>query len=157
VNRIAQPAAALVAMKGHHMHATTQLSARAEQRLRQEALIWLVTVREDLTPQASPVWFLWDGETVLIYSQPGTPKLRNIARSATVGLHLNGNATGKDIVIVTGEARIDEGAPPAHEVPDMVRTYVDELRLESSPEAFARTFDGYSVAIRVTPTGFRGV
>lgn len=139
------------------MTVTTRISPLADQRLRQDALIWLVTVREDFTPQASPVWFLWDGETILIYSQPNTPKLRNIAHSPKVSLHLNGNATGNDIVIVTGNARIDSSAPPAHEVSAMVRKYVDDLQLDSSPEDFARTFDGYSVAIRVTPTGFRGV
>ncbi len=140
------------------MTATTiRLSANAEQRLRQEALIWLVTVRDGVTPQASPVWFLWDDESILIYSQPNTPKLRNIARNPIVGLHLNGSAVGNDIVIVTGNARIDDGAPPAAEQPAMAQKYVDDLRLVSSPEALARTFDGYSVPIRVTPTGYRGV
>lgn len=134
---------------------TTNLGTLAARRLSAEPLIWLVTVREDQTPQASPVWFHWDGETILIYSQPHTPKLRNIARSAKVGLHLNGDAEGRDIVILSGEARVDPDAPPAHMATGMVQKYRD-LGLVSSPEAFARTFLGYTEAIRVRPTGIRG-
>ena len=52
---------------------TTDFGRRVERRLRDEYLVWLTTVRADGLPQPSPVWFLWDGETVLIYSQPGKP------------------------------------------------------------------------------------
>lgn len=135
---------------------SSEFGARAARRLRQEAIAWLVTVGGDLTPQASPVWFLWDDETFLIYSQPNTPKLRNIAQRPRVGLHLNSDAPGNDVVIVTGEARIDAGAPPAHEVPAMVGKYRDDLRAVRSADDFARTMRDYSVAIRVTPTGLRG-
>ena len=52
----------------------TEFGARVERRLREEIVIWLTTVRTDLTPQPSLVWFLWDAETMLIYSKPNTPK-----------------------------------------------------------------------------------
>ncbi len=55
---------------------TTEAGARAEKRLREEAIIWLTTVRSDGQPQSVPVWFLWEGETFLVYSQPGRQKLR---------------------------------------------------------------------------------
>lgn len=134
----------------------TEFGARVERRLHDEAIAWLVTVRADGTPQASPVWYLWDGAEFLIYSQPNTPKLRNIARNPKVGIHLNGDPRGNDIVIFTGEARVDPAAPPAHEVPAMVSKYRDSLRAVGSTEAFARTMYGYSVAIRVKPTRLRG-
>ena len=135
---------------------STDFGARALRRLDQEGIIWLSTVRSDRTPQPSPVWFLWDGETVLIYSQPNTQKLRNIARSARVALHLNSDQWGYDVVIVTGEARIEAGAPPVREVPAFVKKYVDDLHSAKSMEDFDRIMDGYTVAIRVTPTGLRG-
>ncbi len=68
---------------------SSEFGTRALRRLSQEGIVWLTTVRHDRTPQPSPVWFLWDGETFLIYSQPDTQKLRNIAHSAKVSLHLN--------------------------------------------------------------------
>lgn len=135
---------------------STEFGAKAARRLRQEGILWLVTVRHDRTPQPSPVWFFWDGETILIYSQPNTQKLRNIARSAKVALHLNTDQWGNEVVIVTGEARIEEAAPLAREVPAFVQKYVHELNSAKSLEDFDRIMNGYDVAIRVTPTGLRG-
>ena len=135
---------------------TSEFGTRVAQRLQQEGIIWLTTVRSDGTPQPSPVWFLWDGETFLIYSQPGAPKVRNIARSPKVALHLNGDAWGYNIVILTGDAQILEDAPPPTEVPAFVGKYRDDLRSVQSSEDFARTMHGYDLAIRVTPTALRG-
>src|SRR5207248_8835730 len=60
---------------------TTPFGARAARRLADDVIGWLVTVNRAGAPQPSPVWFLWDDDGLLIYSQPGTPKLRNIARN----------------------------------------------------------------------------
>jgi PPOX class probable F420-dependent enzyme len=135
---------------------STEFGAKAAQRLSQQGILWLVTVRKDGTPQPSPVWFLWDGETILIYSQPNTQKLRNIARSARVSLHLNSDQWGNDVTVLTGEARIDEAALLVREVPAFVKKYVEELNSAKSMDDFDRIMDGYTVAIRVNPTGLRG-
>ena len=58
---------------------STEIGARAERRLREEEIAWLTTVRADGQPQSVPVWFLWDGDAFLIYSQPGR---RNYVTSA---------------------------------------------------------------------------
>src|SRR4051794_37778276 len=135
---------------------STEFGAKAAQRLREEGILWLVTVRHDRLPQPSPVWFHWDGETILIYSRPDTQKLRNIARSAKVSLHLNCDPWGYDVVIITGDARIDASAPLVREVPTFVQKYVHDLQSAKSMADFDRIMDGYTVAIRVTPTGLRG-
>jgi PPOX class probable F420-dependent enzyme len=111
-------------------------------------------VRSDGTPQPSPVWFWWDGQTFLIYSQPDTPKLRNIAQNPTVALNFDGDGQGGDIVVITGRAEITEGAPPAHEVTEYLDKYRQAIaRIGMTPETFAQA---YSTAMRVTPTGVRG-
>jgi PPOX class probable F420-dependent enzyme len=46
--------------------------------LTSETIIWLTTVGSDLTPQPRPVWFVPDGEDVLIYSQPKAAKVAHI-------------------------------------------------------------------------------
>src|SRR5262245_24339894 len=126
---------------------STEYGARAVRRLSQEGILWLVTVRRDGTPQPSPVWFLWDGETILIYSQPNTQKLRNIARNPKVSLHLNSDAWAYDVVIITGEAQIEENAPLVREVPAFVKKYVEDLPSPKSMADFVRIMDGYTVAI----------
>jgi PPOX class probable F420-dependent enzyme len=129
---------------------TTEAGGRAERRLREEEIAWLTTVRSDGQPQSVPVWFFWDGERFLVYSQPGRQKLRNIERNLRVGLNLNSNAQGGDVVRAEGTAEIVEDAPPATEIPEYVEKYRDAIaRIGFDPDGFARA---YSVAIRVTPT-----
>ena len=133
---------------------STEFGARVERRLRAEVVIWLTTVRADGAPQPSPVWFHWDGETFLIYSQPDTPKLRNVEANPNVTLDFDGNGNGGDIIVITGQARIAADAPPAHQVPEYAGKYRNLIpRLGMTPERFAQA---YSVAMRVTPTNLRG-
>jgi len=98
----------------------------------------------------NPVWFLWDGSSLLIYSMPDQAKLKHIARSPRVALHLDSQDSGDDIVVVTGTAAIDPTAPPVHENAPYVEKYATEMRrLElGTPETMAKT---YSVPIRLTP------
>ncbi|HLB46217.1 MAG TPA: pyridoxamine 5'-phosphate oxidase family protein [Anaerolineales bacterium] len=52
----------------------------------------------------------------MIYSQPNARKLRNIAHNPRVALNLNSDEWGNHIVVITGEAYIDENALPANRV-----------------------------------------
>jgi PPOX class probable F420-dependent enzyme len=132
----------------------TDFGARVARRLEEEQVIWLTTVGPDATPQPSPVWFLWDGETIHIYSQPRTPKLRNIARSPRVSLHFNADEHGGDVVIFTGDARILDDGPPATAVPEYIAKYTGGIAsVGMTPDSFAQS---YSTPIHVTPTRLRG-
>ena len=57
---------------------STRFGRHVNRRLRQEKIIWLTTVDSNNTPQPRPVWFHWDGETVLIFSERHKAKLRHI-------------------------------------------------------------------------------
>jgi PPOX class probable F420-dependent enzyme len=132
---------------------TTEAGARADRRLRGEIMIWLTTVRSDGQPQSVPVWFLWDGETFLIYSQRGTQKLKNINGNARVGLHLNANERGGDVVRVEGAAELLEDFAPANEVGEYLEKYRESIaRIGFDPDGFARA---YPIALRVTPDRWR--
>ena len=52
---------------------STDFGARVERRLRDEIVIWLVTVGPSGAPEPAPVWFLWDGQSFVVYSRAGTP------------------------------------------------------------------------------------
>lgn len=128
---------------------TTEAGARAAGRLREEEIAWLTTVRPDGQPQSVPVWFLWDGEGFLIYSQSGRQKLKNIARNPRVDLNLNSNDHGGDVVRAEGTAEVVDDFPPANEVGEYLEKYREAIaRISYDPESFARD---YSVALRVTP------
>src|SRR5215208_5804742 len=150
MNRIAS------AVRGSAMEidTSTDFGARVARPLADDRIVWLATVGADGTPQPSPVWFLWDGDTALIYSQATTPKLRNIERHPRVSLHFNCTASGDDVVILTGDASIETGTAAANENSAYVDKYTDGIgSIGMTPEAFAQSF---SVPIRVRPTSLRG-
>lgn len=133
---------------------SSAFGARVARRLRDESVIWLTTVRDDGTPEPSPVWFIWDGSTFLIFSQPNTPKLRHIARDPKVSLNFDGDGHGGDIVIFTGRASVASGERPADQVPDYLAKYRDHIsRIGMDPASFGKA---YSVPIRVEPMKLRG-
>jgi PPOX class probable F420-dependent enzyme len=137
-----------------NINTSTEFGARAARRLREDLIGWLVTVAADRTPQPIPVWFWWDGESCLIYSQPATAKLRNLPTSPRVALHLDGDGQGGNIVILTGEARVVTDVPPADRVPEYLEKYRKAIgRIGMTPASFAAA---YSVAIRLTPTRLSG-
>ncbi len=71
-------------------------------------------------------------------------------RNPRVGLNLNSNARGGDVVRAEGTAEIVEDAPPATEVSPYLEKYRESIaRIGFDEEGFARA---YSVAIRVRPT-----
>ena len=133
---------------------STDFGQRVTGHLENDQVIWITTVNPDQTPQPSPVWFFWDGETLLIYSQPGTPKLRNIGQRPRVSLNFHSTATGGDVVVLTGNAWQDAAAPPATDVPGYIAKYTRGFAdIGMTPEDFTRA---YSVPVRVRPTALRG-
>ncbi len=129
--------------------------ARAEEKLRHEIALWLTTVSPNGQPQSTPIWFYWDGLTLLFYSKPGQPKLVNIAANPKVSLHLVGDPEGEDIVTIEGVAAVDPDAPGSDALPPYAEKYRSAIDgFGWTPASMAAD---YSVAVRVTPTRFRVV
>ena len=122
---------------------STPFGARAARRLDVEAIAWLTTVSAAGGPVPVPVWFLWDGETFLVYSRPDQPKLANLERSPRVTLHLDGDGRGGDVVVVSGRARLALDEPPADRVPPYVEKYAWGFqRIGMTAAEFAATYSG---------------
>ncbi|HLB50048.1 MAG TPA: TIGR03667 family PPOX class F420-dependent oxidoreductase [Anaerolineales bacterium] len=131
---------------------STDLGKRAAGRLAKEKVIWLTTVGADGTPQPNPVWFLWESDSFLIYTQPRSIKVRNIRHNPNVALHFN-DRDGDDVVVFTGEARFESQVSP-----EPLAAYLEKYRegipaIGMTPESFAQS---YSVVIRATPNKMRG-
>ena len=133
---------------------STALGQRIARQLESEGVIWLTTVGSDNTPQPRPVWFVWDGTSLLVYSQPETYKILHIARSSKVALHFSTDPEAHEVSVLTGEATVDPSAPPADEHAEYLEKYRKGIGdLGQTPREFA---EDYSVAIIVSPKRLRG-
>jgi PPOX class probable F420-dependent enzyme len=135
---------------------STPFGERVARRLRDERLIWLITVDAKGMPQPTPVWFLWDEatSTMLIYSRADAKRLAHLQQNPRVALNFDGNGSGGDIIVITGEAQVSPGDPPADQLPAYVEKYRDFIaRRYATPENFASI---YSVALRIRPIAIRG-
>jgi PPOX class probable F420-dependent enzyme len=130
-----------------------KINAEVQKRLNDEVTVWLTTVRPDGTPQPTPVWFLWEGETVLIYTLSHSLKLANIAANPHAALNLNSDAWGGEVVVLTGEIHVQPDELPAARN----RAYLEKYRtqisdIQMTPESFSQA---YSVALRFRPAHVR--
>src|SRR5579859_6267462 len=135
---------------------STPFGEMVAQHLRDDVIVWLTTVGADGTPQPNPVWFLWDGETVLVYSRTDAKRNDHVRARPKVALNFDSVEDGESVVVITGEATIEEGAPLAHEVPAYMTKYgarAAEIFPNQPVDAFARA---YPVVIRITPKRVRG-
>jgi PPOX class probable F420-dependent enzyme len=132
---------------------STDRGARADARLRADVVAWLITVAADGTPVPTPVWFWWDGATLLVYSQRDKPKLRHIDANPRVSVALRTDELVDEITVITGEAAVDPSIPSADRIPGYVEKYAGLIaRMGANPEQFAGE---YAVPIRITPTQLR--
>jgi PPOX class probable F420-dependent enzyme len=134
---------------------TTPFGRVAEKHLKFEYVIWLTTMDSHLTPQPRPVWFIWENDSILIFSQPDAFKVRHIRKNPNVALHFNTDDTGeKHVIIMTGKAIIDTSSPSANQVTAYLEKYRTGIAdLNMTPESFSAE---YSTAIRITPSELRG-
>ncbi len=131
----------------------TPFGDRVRRRLETEVVGWLTTVDSDGTPRPSPIWFLWEGDTMLIYSRDGTSRTRNLERNPACAFNFDSDGTGGDIVVLEGTAEISEDLPST-EKPEYQEKYRDEIpAIGMDPGSFAIA---YPVPIRFTPRRLRG-
>lgn len=122
------------------------------ERLDRSLIAWLTTVTPDGQPQASPVWFLREGDRFVIYSLAASPRVRNVRANPRVSLNLNATDDGGDVLTIEGAATLEDG-PPSTELPAYVAKYLKLITEYGwTPESFARD---YPQRIVVTPTRIR--
>ncbi|GAA3094721.1 PPOX class probable F420-dependent enzyme [Kribbella aluminosa] len=133
---------------------STGFGKRIARQLEDERVVWLTTVAKSGTPAPTPVWFLWYGDELLIGSEPGKAKLRNIAAHPQVAVNFNATHTGGDVGVITGTARIDPEPLSGEALAAYNTKYADDIAgLGMTPDQFHAA---YSVLVRLTPEKLRG-
>jgi PPOX class probable F420-dependent enzyme len=117
-------------------------------QLDDELVGWLTSVTPDGQPQSSVVWFLRDGDDLLVYSKPDATKLTNIAANPRVAFNLRGDEMGDTMATFEATASVVGSPTPAHQDPVYLAKYREQIsRLGWTPEQFS---DEYSALIRIT-------
>jgi PPOX class probable F420-dependent enzyme len=124
--------------------------AHIAQRLQQDSIVWLTSVRPDGRPHAVAVWFLWQDDTILIFSKPKNQKLRNLRQNPNIVLALDNTHLGSDPITIEGTAQL----LPAGEADATLAAYTEKYRegikrIGHTPESMAAE---YSQAILITLT-----
>ena len=133
---------------------STPFGKKLEQRLREEQVLWLTTVDAQLTPQPRPIWFHWDGETILIVSQPRTAKVRHIAANPRVALSFNTDPDGENVGVLIGEAALMREPILPERIAFYLEKYAEGIvAIKMTPVTLQAE---YSQAILVTPLKARG-
>jgi PPOX class probable F420-dependent enzyme len=98
-------------------------------------------------PQTSPVWYIRDGEELVVYNRPTAARLRSIASNSRVAFNLRADSRARSGISLEGEASIDSDLPPAIDFPGYVDRYGSEIAgLGWTPESFSTD---YSVGLRI--------
>ncbi|HEX5579053.1 MAG TPA: pyridoxamine 5'-phosphate oxidase family protein [Candidatus Limnocylindria bacterium] len=131
----------------------SERGAWAREHLEHDIVGWLTTTAGNGQPQTSVISFLWEWDSLIFYSKPGTPKLRNIARNPLVSFHLQSDAHGDDVLTIEGRAAVDRDIPPSDVYAPYQAKYAQPLAHWKMDEA--ETARDFSVPIRIRPTRVR--
>jgi PPOX class probable F420-dependent enzyme len=130
------------------------LTSAFEARLKEAYVIWFTTVREDGMPLPTPVWFIWENDSFLIYSSPTAQKVRNVQKHPQVALNLNSTPDGDEYTVFHAEAVVDPTVPLPSKHPAYFAKYEAGIGdIGMTPDSFDATF---SLGLRVRPRKVRG-
>jgi PPOX class probable F420-dependent enzyme len=126
-----------------------ELTKQAGRRLTTDEIAWLTTVTPHGGPAPRPVWFVWDGQAIVVYSMNGAARLRYIEHNPRVTVHFNSGAGGGDILVISGTAQRLSDAPKPSQFPGLLAKYGPVIeRMGQSPQWYD---DNYGEAILITP------
>lgn len=131
------------------------IPAEAQRHLADDQVAWLTTVADSGAPVPFPVWFLPDGDDIVVFTQPGARRVRNITERPLVSLNFNSDPHGGDVWIITGTASVRPGVKPSTST-----AYVDKYQAAIEGElhtTLAEVDATYDTEIRIRPTKIRTV
>jgi PPOX class probable F420-dependent enzyme len=125
-------------------------ATRAEAFLRTASVVWLSTVRPDGRPNLVPIWFWWDGASILIATKPHARKVANLRAAPDCMVAIGDSTANFDVALI--EARAEIVATPTGDLLDAglfgkYRALMAEAGLTRA--AFEAL---YSQVVRITPT-----
>jgi PPOX class probable F420-dependent enzyme len=116
-----------------------ELTERTERHLTGDQIAWLTTVTPSGRPAPRPVWFIWDGTAIIVYSLNDGAKLRHIQANDQVAVHFNSSAEGGDVVVINGRAERVADAPIPSRFPGFLDKYAARITQMATPRSGTTT------------------
>jgi PPOX class probable F420-dependent enzyme len=133
----------------------TILTAAARELLDSDALVHLVTLNPDGSPQVSCVWVGLDNDEIVIGHMQRRQKVRNAERDPRVVMSIEGpglNERGlREYLVIHGRARVQEGGAAAL-LQKLAHVYLGPEVVFPAPG-----FDAPGYVMRITPERLGGV
>jgi PPOX class probable F420-dependent enzyme len=133
----------------------TILTAEARALLDSDALVHLVTLNPDGSPQVSCVWVGLDGDEIVVGHMQRRQKVRNVERDPRVVMSVEGPSVNdrglREYLVVHGRARVQDGGAAAL-LQQLAHVYLGPEVVFPPPE-----FDAPGYVMRITPDRLGGV
>ncbi len=105
----------------------------------------VATIRDDGTPQVTPVWIDYDGEHVVFNTAAGRAKWKNMQRDPRVTIEVLNQENPYEYVMVSGSVEMEEGEEAERHIDKLAKKY---MGVDEYPN---RTPEERRVIVRVTP------
>ena len=124
---------------------TVEFTQEVSSRLESDHYGWLTTVAKSGQPVPRLVWFYRDGTDLIVYSMPNARKVRHIDAHPRVSLNLDSDGYGAGIIIVGGNAVVDEvGADPRED-----KAYWAKYEADAEQFGLTDALGNYSTRLRI--------
>jgi general stress protein 26 len=128
------------------------LQKSMSQEMLDRDLARLAYVAKDGTPRAIPIAFTWNGSQVVMCTSTNAPKLASLRRNPAVALTIDTEAHPPKILLIRGEAALDEVEGIPDEYLQMNGSYEMSPEQRVEWEAEVRSLYDSMVRIVVKPT-----
>jgi PPOX class probable F420-dependent enzyme len=125
----------------------------AQRRIAEDRVVWLSTVTDGGVPAPNPVWFVADGEDLVVFTSPSSRRVHNLTARPVASVHFNSDPHGGDVVVLTVDVEITHGQKPSA-FPGYLAKYEADILgpLATTVEAIDETYD---TRLRLTPRAIR--
>ncbi len=115
--------------------------------LEQPAIVRVSTISPDGYPHTTPVWFLLDGESLILFTGRETRKARNVLANAKGAIAIGGDPVGSPCYLLQGDFTIEDD--PDHSVTARITYHYESP--EKAAEWLSAWEDDDHVILRLTP------
>jgi general stress protein 26 len=81
---------------------------QAREVLQQPVIVRVTTISADGYPHTTPVWFMLDGDDLLIFGNRNTRKMKNILHNPKGSLAIGGDLVGTPTYLIQGDFTIED-------------------------------------------------